>query len=118
MLYSFGLALSVPSMSMTTLGIFPSMRGLAASLQNFTQMLIFALVAGFVAPALFGSAFKLAAGVAVGLILAAVLWASAATIADDDGCNRRKCLGKQTDLPVSSTSMKKLIVIAALVVVG
>jgi hypothetical protein len=42
-------------MTMMTLGIFPEMRGL-------------------VAPALFGSAFKLAAGASIGLPLAAIFW--------------------------------------------
>jgi MFS transporter, DHA1 family, multidrug resistance protein len=74
MLYTFGLALAVPSMSMMTLGIFPDMRGLAASLQNFLQMLIFAVISGAVAPALFGSAFKLAAGGSAALLLAAIFW--------------------------------------------
>lgn len=74
MLYTFGLALAVPSMSMMTLGIFPDMRGLAASLQNFLQMLIFAVISGAVAPALFGSAFKLAAGASAALLLAAIFW--------------------------------------------
>ncbi len=37
MVYTFGLALAVPGMSMMTLGIFPDMRGLAASLQNFCR---------------------------------------------------------------------------------
>lgn len=74
MAYTFGLALAVPSMSMMTLGIFPEMRGLAASLQNFLQMLIFAVISGALAPALFGSAFKLAAGAAAGLLLAGIFW--------------------------------------------
>jgi DHA1 family bicyclomycin/chloramphenicol resistance-like MFS transporter len=74
MVYTFGLALAVPGMSMMTLGIFPETRGLAASLQNFLQMLIFAAMAGALAPALFGSAFKLAAGASAGLLLAAVFW--------------------------------------------
>jgi len=74
MVYTFGLALAVPGMSMMTLGIFPEMRGLAASLQNFLQMLIFAAISGALAPALFGSAFKLAAGASAGLLLAAVFW--------------------------------------------
>jgi MFS transporter, DHA1 family, multidrug resistance protein len=74
MIYTFGLALAVPGMTMMTLGIFPEMRGLAASLQNFLQMLIFAVISGLVAPALFGSAFKLAAGASIGLLLAAIFW--------------------------------------------
>jgi DHA1 family bicyclomycin/chloramphenicol resistance-like MFS transporter len=74
MIYTFGLALAVPGMTMMTLGIFPEMRGLAASLQNFLQMLIFAVISGLVAPALFGSAFKLAGGASIGLLFAAIFW--------------------------------------------
>jgi DHA1 family bicyclomycin/chloramphenicol resistance-like MFS transporter len=74
MLYSFGMALALPGMTMMTQGIFPKTRGMAASLQNFIQMLIFAIVSGFVAPMLFESAFKLAEGMAVGMIASAALW--------------------------------------------
>jgi DHA1 family bicyclomycin/chloramphenicol resistance-like MFS transporter len=72
--YTFGLALVLPVMSMMTLGIFPTMRGLAASLQNFIQMLMFAVVSAFVAPLLFDSAFKLAAGMAMGMVVSMVCW--------------------------------------------
>jgi DHA1 family bicyclomycin/chloramphenicol resistance-like MFS transporter len=74
LVYTFGLALCTPSMSVMALDIFPSMRGLAASLQNFTQMLIFALMSGVVAPMLFGSALKLACAVALGVCMAAIVW--------------------------------------------
>jgi DHA1 family bicyclomycin/chloramphenicol resistance-like MFS transporter len=57
-----------------TLEIFPNMRGLAASLQNFVQMLVFALVSGFVAPVLFDSAFKLAEGLAAAMLTSAISW--------------------------------------------
>jgi len=73
-LYTFGTALALPAMSVITQGLFPTMRGLAASLQNFVQMMIFALVSGFVAPLLFGSAFKLALGMATGVLLSAGFW--------------------------------------------
>lgn len=74
MLYALGMAMALPAMSMMTQSLFPQMRGLAASLQNFIQMLIFAVVSGFVAPALFDSAFKMAEGVAAGLILSILFW--------------------------------------------
>jgi len=74
MLYSFGLSLAIPGMTIATLDIFPTMRGLASSLQSFVQMLIFALVSGFVAPLLFDSAFKLAAGVAAAVVLSLSFW--------------------------------------------
>lgn len=72
--YTFGLALVLPTMSVTTQGIFPTMRGLAASLQNFVQMTLFALVSAFIAPLLFGSAFKLACGMASGMVISAACW--------------------------------------------
>ena len=71
MLYAFGMSLALPGMTMSTLDIFPHMRGLAASLQNFVQMVLFALVSGFVAPLLFASAVKLALGQASAVALAA-----------------------------------------------
>lgn len=69
-IYTFGVALVMPVLSVATQGLLPTMRGLAASVQNFVQMLIFALISGFVAPALFGSALHLAAGLVVGVALA------------------------------------------------
>lgn len=74
LVYSLGLAFARPGMSVITLGIFPRMRGLAAALQNFLQTTIFALIAGVVAPLLFGSALKLAAGAAIGVGLSIACW--------------------------------------------
>ena len=74
LVFTFGLALVLPAMSFMTLGIFPCMRGLAASLQNFVQMLMFALVSAFVAPLLFDSAFKLACGMAAGTAVSLLCW--------------------------------------------
>jgi DHA1 family bicyclomycin/chloramphenicol resistance-like MFS transporter len=74
LLYAFGMSLAQPGMTVHTLGLFPAMRGLAASLQNFVRMLIFALVSGFVAPLLFGSAFKLACGLAAATLLSIGAW--------------------------------------------
>ncbi len=73
-LYAFGMSLALPGMTMSTLDIFPQMRGLAASLQNFVQMVLFALVSGFVAPLLFDSGFKLALGQAATVVLAGLFW--------------------------------------------
>lgn len=72
--YTFGLALALPPMTVLTLDLYPRMRGLAASMQNFVQMLIFALVSAFVAPMLFDSAFLLAAGMATGMVASAICW--------------------------------------------
>jgi DHA1 family bicyclomycin/chloramphenicol resistance-like MFS transporter len=74
MLYAFGLALATPAVTLMLLDLFPENRGLAASLQSFIQMLMFALVSGLVAPLLFDSAFKLACGMLTGLVLSFALW--------------------------------------------
>ncbi|WP_036665597.1 multidrug effflux MFS transporter [Paludibacterium yongneupense] len=81
--YGFGLALAGPSMTVMALSLFPEMRGLAASLQGFLQMMIFALVSGFVAPLVFDSAAKLAYCHLAGLALSLVLWRR--------GCRRVAC---------------------------
>ncbi|WP_246860548.1 multidrug effflux MFS transporter [Noviherbaspirillum sp. UKPF54] len=74
MLYTFGLGLTMPVMSLMTLDLFPKVRGMAASLVSFVQMLIFSLVSGVIAPMLFDSAVKLAEGMAVVFVLAMVCW--------------------------------------------
>jgi DHA1 family bicyclomycin/chloramphenicol resistance-like MFS transporter len=68
MVYTFGLAVAMPAIQVSALGLFPDNRGLAASMLAFIQMMAFALVSGLVAPMLFGSAFRLACGVTVGLL--------------------------------------------------
>lgn len=74
MLYTLGLGLGMPVMSLKTLDLFPKLRGLAASLLSFVQMLIFSLVSGVVAPMLFDSAFKLAEGMFGCFALSAICW--------------------------------------------
>ncbi len=73
-LYSFGIAFVMPGMTLQILAIFPTLRGMAASVQSFIQMLIFAIVAGLVAPLLSGSALHLAAGHLAGALIAVGLW--------------------------------------------
>jgi len=72
--YTFGLAVAMPAIQLTAMGLFPNNRGLASSMVGFIQMMSFALVSGLVAPLLFGSALKLALGVAVGLALSFIAW--------------------------------------------
>lgn len=79
--YTFGLALAMPGMSVRTLNLFPDMSGLAASMQGFIQMFLFALVSGLVSPLLFDSAHKLAMGHAVAVLIGIVLWVVATRVA-------------------------------------
>jgi DHA1 family bicyclomycin/chloramphenicol resistance-like MFS transporter len=69
MVYTFGLAVAMPAIQVGALALFPDNRGLASSMLSFIQMMSFALVSGLVAPLLFGSAFKIACGVTVALVL-------------------------------------------------
>lgn len=80
-LYTFGVGLSMPGMRLTALDLLPKTRGLAASLMSFTQMLVFAIVSGAIAPLLFDSAWKLATGTAVFVTLTTACWWIAARLA-------------------------------------
>jgi MFS transporter, DHA1 family, multidrug resistance protein len=73
-LYSFGIAFATPGVTLQILAIFPTLRGMAASVQSFIQMLIFAIVAGLVSPLLSGSPLHLAAGHLAGAVIASGLW--------------------------------------------
>lgn len=72
--YTLGLALAMPALSVRAIGRFPHITGLAASMQGFIQMFLFALVSGLLAPLLFDSALKLAVGHAVTVVLGLLLW--------------------------------------------
>jgi len=74
MFYCFGMALATPAMTVRALEIFPRHRGLAASLQGFFFMALFAIGSGVVCPLLFGSAWKFATGVVSGVIVSAFCW--------------------------------------------
>jgi DHA1 family bicyclomycin/chloramphenicol resistance-like MFS transporter len=81
--FTFGLAVAAPALQVGALGLFPHHRGLAASMLSFIQMMTFALVSGLVAPLLFGSAFKLACGVTVGLVLSFCSWQLSAKVTEE-----------------------------------
>jgi len=72
--YSFGMAIGSAAMTITTLEIFPHVRGLAASLQTFCFMIVFALISGFLCPLLFGSGLKMSLAVAAGYALSILFW--------------------------------------------
>ncbi len=72
--FTFGLAVAMPGIQLSAMGLFPNNRGLAASMVGFIQMMSFALVSGLVAPLLFGSAFALACGAAIGCVLSFLMW--------------------------------------------
>lgn len=72
--FSFGIAVSFPILTLAMLDQYPTMRGSAASVQSFVQTLANAVIAGLLAPLLAGALWTLAAG-ALGLVLGAwALW--------------------------------------------
>jgi len=77
MLYTFGLSVATPTLTLRALDMFPERRGMAASCQGFVQTLTMSVTAGVVAPALWGSTQALAWGMAGGLTLSlAAYWLS------------------------------------------
>ncbi len=72
--YTLGIALLMPILSLQIMDMFPQMRGLASSLQGFTQMSVFAIMAGAVVPHLFHSGLALAVGQAVTVSLGMYIW--------------------------------------------
>lgn len=69
--YMIGSAMATPSIMVMLLDLFPTMRGLASSLQGFVQFVLGGLVAGMVAPILDRSLLALALGMAA---LCAASW--------------------------------------------
>jgi DHA1 family bicyclomycin/chloramphenicol resistance-like MFS transporter len=67
-IYTLGMALTMPSLSLFALDPFPAQRGLAASCQTFFQSGFNSLSAALIAPALWGSTLTLSLGMA-GLML-------------------------------------------------
>ena len=79
--HAFGVALSMPALTLAGMALFPERSGLAASLQGFVQMVVFALVSGLLAPVLFDSALKLACGVLAVAAASALCWLHAGSSA-------------------------------------
>lgn len=76
MLYTIGMALAMPSITVLTLDLYPQLRGMTSSLQGFAHSLLAGMTAGVVSPLVSGSALTLALTMG-GLMLAggcAWLW--------------------------------------------
>jgi DHA1 family bicyclomycin/chloramphenicol resistance-like MFS transporter len=69
--YTFGMSLAMPCLTLLALDPFPRQRGLAASCQMFLQAGSNGLVAGLIAPALWASTLSLAFGMGVLMLLGA-----------------------------------------------
>ncbi len=68
-LYTLGMSLAMPCLTLLALDPFPAQRGLASSCQMFLQSIFNGVVAGVLAPALWGSTLTLACGMGVLMLL-------------------------------------------------
>lgn len=74
MLYAMGMSLAMPSLTLLALDLFSRNRGMAASVQGFTQSMSNALLAGVVSPLVAGTQLSLAAAAAMAMVLGAGCW--------------------------------------------
>jgi DHA1 family bicyclomycin/chloramphenicol resistance-like MFS transporter len=74
MIYTVGMALAMPSITLLALDLFPKLRGMTASLQGFAHSFISSLTAGLVSPLLSHSALLLACGMGSMALLGALSW--------------------------------------------
>ena len=74
MLYSLGMSLAMPSITLLALDLFPRNRGMAASVQGFTQSMFNALLAGLISPMVAGTQLSLAVTAGVAMVLGAACW--------------------------------------------
>jgi DHA1 family bicyclomycin/chloramphenicol resistance-like MFS transporter len=73
-IYTTGMAMATPGITLLTLDLFSSMRGLVSSLQGFAQTMLMTLVSAFLAPALADSGAALAWGNAGLMAVGAAGW--------------------------------------------
>ncbi len=83
MIYTIGMALAMPSVTLITLDLFPQLRGMTASLQGFAHSLFAAVTAGVISPLVSGNSLTLALAMAALLTLGGVAWLIYLRVADD-----------------------------------
>jgi MFS transporter, DHA1 family, multidrug resistance protein len=76
MVYGIGFAMAMPSMSLITLDLFPTRRGMAASLQGFVSGMVNTFTAGVVSPALSHDTRWLAVGMVAMMLCGLVSWSA------------------------------------------
>jgi DHA1 family bicyclomycin/chloramphenicol resistance-like MFS transporter len=74
MFYAFGMSVVAPIVTLLVIDLFPTMRGLVASCQSFTQTMLGAIVAGVAAPMLSHDVRWLAIGQLACAVIGLALW--------------------------------------------
>ncbi len=72
--YTFGVALAFPILTLAMLDLFPASRGAASSVQSFVSLVANALIAGALAPAVAFSLPMLAATALLLTVVGYLLW--------------------------------------------
>jgi len=72
--FAIGFAMAMPSITLMTLDLFPTRRGMAASLQGFVSGMVNTLNAGLISPALWGSTWLLAIGMLAMMLAGLASW--------------------------------------------
>lgn len=72
--YTFGMSMTAPGITLLILDLFPSIRGIVASCQSFTQTMLAAGVSGLIAPLLSQSVLWLAIGQLAFALTGLALW--------------------------------------------
>ena len=75
LVYTVGMALAMPSLTLAALDLFPQNRGLTASLLGFAHSLVSGITAGVVSPLLSHNDFTLALGMAALAFTGWIAWA-------------------------------------------
>jgi DHA1 family bicyclomycin/chloramphenicol resistance-like MFS transporter len=72
--YAIGSAMAMPTISLTSLDLFPTRRGMAASLQGFVSGMINTVTAGLIAPAVFHDPRWMAVAMAAMMLTGFTCW--------------------------------------------
>lgn len=84
-LYTMGMSMVAPGLTLLVLDLFPHIRGTVASCQSFTMTMLSAAVAGLVAPLLDDSMLALAAGQCAFAVAGLLLWRAARALETHHG---------------------------------
>jgi DHA1 family bicyclomycin/chloramphenicol resistance-like MFS transporter len=74
MIFGIGFAMAMPSVTLITLDLFPTRRGMAASLQGFVSGMVNVVTAGLISPAISSDPRGLALGMLILLALGFASW--------------------------------------------
>jgi DHA1 family bicyclomycin/chloramphenicol resistance-like MFS transporter len=87
-LYTIGMSMAAPGLTLLILDLFPAIRGTVASCQSFTMTMLSAVVAGLLAPILSDSVMYLAIGQLVLVLMGLTLWCSVLLIQPSAGLQK------------------------------